>query len=534
MKKLLAAFVAATLFFSGCGLQSNGNSEQLTGAQVGDANKINKKDNKDLTISMCTAKTLNPLTNEDSSVDSVLRMIYEPLVGINEIYKPVPNIAESWYYAQEGKELTINIKQGLKWHDGSSITADDVIFSLNTLREAGENTVYKACIQRVATYNKTGEYTVVVGFTEAFSGNIYAMSFPLISSKYYGGENVLTSNKNFAPLGNSVYAFDDYTAAKALRLKAVTNSFANKPSIQNVIVNITTDADTNVYTFTQRLTDCVIADETVLGKVDLDNGAKKFSYTDDYYDFLGFNFNNEIFQDKNVRKAIALAVPIKNIIDGIYLSNAVEANTPLNPESWLNSVKENVYSYDLTAARECLDKAGFTSKGNEKIRTKVYPEGTKKLSFTILVNKENEERCQAAYKIAEELNGIGFDVKTEKVSYDSYISKLENGEFDMYMGGWQLSIVPEFGFMLKTEGTGNYGGYSNAKTDELIDNFYNAVGEAAMRTAMSQLQKQICEEIPCVSIVFRKSALFVDERIKGDIAPLQFDGYNGIESWYIE
>lgn len=534
MKRFLFAFLAVALFFSGCTAKNNEESTNLTAAQVGDANKINKKDNKDLALSMRTAATLNPLINEDASVDNVLRMMYEPLVGINENYKPVANIAESWYYAEEGRELTLKLKQGLKWHDGSGITADDVIFSLNTIRQAGENSVYKACIERVASFSKTDEYTVSVRFTEAFSGNIYAMSFPLISSAYYAGESVLTSSKNLVPLGNGVYAFDDYTAAKELRLKAVDNSFANKPSIQNVIVNITTDADTDVYTFSQRLTDCVVADETVLGKIDLDKGAKKFSYIDNYYDFLGFNFKNEIFNDKNVRKAVALSVPIESIIDGVYLSNAVAADTPLNPQSWLNSVTENVYSYNLTAAKECLDDAGFNLAENEKVRSKAFSEGVKKLSFTILVNQENEERCQAAYKIAEELNGIGFDVKTEKVNYDNYVSRLESGDFDMYMGGWELSIVPEFGFLLKTGGIANYGGYSNAKTDALIDTMYSAVGEAAMRTAMSQLQMQVCSEIPCVSIVFRKSALFVDERFTGNIVPLQFNSYNGIESWYIE
>lgn len=534
MKRFLVALLATVLLISGCSAQNENETAKLTAAQVGDANKIKKKDNKDLTLSMRTVTTLNPLTNEDASVDNILRLMYEPLIGINESYKPTANIVENWYYTEEGKEITLKLKKELQWHDGSSITADDVIFSLNTLKQAGENAVYKACVQRVASFSKTDDYTVVVRFTEAFSGNIYAMSFPIISSAYYEGENVLTSSKNLVPLGDGVYAFDSYTAAKELRLKATNNSFANKPSIQNVIINITTDADTDVYTFSQRLTDCVVADETVLGKIDLDKGAKKYPYTDNYYDFLGFNFNNDILKDKNVRKAVALAVPVDSIIDGVYLSNAVAADTPLNPESWLNSLAESPYPYDAAAARECLNDAGFRLEQKNKVRAKVNDQEIQKLSFTILVNEENEERCQAAYKIAEELNGIGFDIKIEKLPYEEYVSKLESGKFDMYMGGWQLSVVPEFSFLFKTDGIGNYGNYSNAKTDTLIDAMYNAVGEAAMRTAMAQLQEQLCADIPCVGVVFRKSVLFVDERITGTILPLQFNSYNGIESWYIE
>ncbi len=528
MKKFIILFIIAVLMLTACGNKDE-DSVALVASQIGEADKMSKKDNKELSLSMRTASTLNPLLNEEETVDSILKIMFEPLIGIDSTYKPSPSIAESWYYTEEGTLLTIKLKDGLKWHDGSSITADDVIYSLGVIKSSSENSVYKACAENVASFGKADDLTVNVKFNNAYVGNVYSMSFPVIPSSYYssGGE------VDFAPMGSGPYKFESYTAAKELRLTAADNSFTQKPAIENIIVSITTDSDTDIYTFSQRITDTVIADETMLGKFDFDDGSKKYSYIDNYYDFLGFNFGKEVFNDKNVRKAIACTVPVESIIEAVYLSNAAAAPTPLNPDSFLNSNEVEPYQYDLTQARKLLDDAGYLLKEGSGIREKQLENCMQTLSFSLLVNKENEERCQAAVKIAEELNSIGFSINVEKVDYETYLSRLEAMDFDMFLGGFELSIVPDFGFMFESGGSLNYTGYSNEKTDELINVYRNSITENEMKENMKNLQMQVGEELPCIGITFRKAALFTDERITGDIVPIQFNAYNGIEKWVI-
>ena len=103
----------------------------------------------------------------------------------------------------------------------------------------------------------------------------------------------------------------------------------------------------------------------------------------------------------------------------------------------------------------------------------------------------------------------------------------------MFLGGFELSIVPDFGFMFESGGSLNYTGYSNEKTDELINVYRNSITENEMKENMKNLQMQVGEELPCIGITFRKAALFTDERITGDIVPIQFNAYNGIEKWVI-
>lgn len=532
MKKLIIYILCVMFLLSGCTNGAEKTQEQtIVGKQAGESLKIDKNENKDLNLNMRIVSTLNPLLNQDASVDTVLRLIFKPLIAISNNYKPKSSIAESWYFSDEGTTLTLNIKKGLKWHNGDDITADDVVFSVNTIFNAPENSVYKECVSNVLKAEKTEKYTAVIKFKENYVGNIYCLGFPLIPSGYYGGSAL---NKDINPVGNGGYKVESYTAAKNLKLKAVENSFSETPKIENITVNITNSKDTDLYAFSQSITDCFIADYNSLGKAGLEKNSNKVSFIDNYYDFLGFNFENEILKNKNIRKAVAYAAPVENIIEGVYLSNAVKAASPLNPDSWLNENISSKYSYNLSSAKEYLDSAGYKINGEKRIREKSTENGVLNLSFSLIVNKENLQRSQAAVKIAEELNGIGFNINVEKIDYDEYVSRLEKKDFDMVLGGWEMSIVPEFGHMFQSQSKENYIGYSSEKMDNLILEYKKASTDSQMKEKMKLLIDEIDEELPYVSLVFRKSALFLDDRIEGEINPIQFDFLNGIESWYIK
>ena len=87
-----------------------------------------------MTIAMHKPETLNPIKNRDNTVDKVLRLIYEPLFVVNENMQVVPNLAES--YTINGNTVTLKLKSGVKWDDGTNLTASDVTYTLSQLEDA--------------------------------------------------------------------------------------------------------------------------------------------------------------------------------------------------------------------------------------------------------------------------------------------------------------------------------------------------------------------------------------------------------------
>ena len=540
MKHLICPLLVLVMIFSGCAAnEDEATSGTAVGSQVGEGNVMQQEDQKEektaLYLSMRTAFTLNPLLNEEETVDRILKLIYESFVSIDEMGKPVPNIAENWYYSEESRVLNVRIRQGLTWHDGSPITPSDVVFSINALKQCRDTGVYAVCAQRILSAEVTGENTVAITFYTADSNNLYALTFPLISEAYYGGEDLATSEKNFAPLGNSIYAFESYTPAKELRLVATDNSFSSRPNIEHVSVSITSSGDTDVFSFEQGMIDALVADETVLGAVNLEENSRSYSFTENYYDFLGFQFENPVLSDLSVRRAIAYAIPKESILEGVYPQNAVRAEAPLNPNSWMNQRHNETYGYNLQSARDLLAEAGFTSAQQEgEPLSRNTQEGTERLVFTILVNEENTKRVQAAARIAESLNSIGFDVTVEEVPFAEYTARLENGDFTLFLGGWKLSYMPDFGYFFETGAAHNYGHYSSAAMDAAISAYRQAIGETAMTEAMARLQEVFLAELPYVGIAFLNGALFLNDQISGVGLPTEFHPLEGMEYWQLE
>lgn len=529
--RLFFSFIVAAFLVSGCAKSQSGvvSSTSAISSQSQQSGEKQNSGSDTLTLSMRTANDLNPLTNCDASVDNVLRMVFEPLIALDESDKPTAAIAESWYYTEDGRGLTIKLKDGLRFHDGSQITAEDVSYSIGVIRSADENSVYKKCVSNISSVSVNDKLTLSVRFNSAYSGNIYSMCFPVISQTYYSN----AANKN-TPMGSGPYKFVSMTQAKEMVLEAADNSFTQKPQIPNIEIKMTTDPDTDIYSFSQKITDCVAVDENNIGGDDLEKDAKKVEYTDDYYEFIGFNFKNKICADKNFRKAVASCIPIDNIIDSIYLSKAVSAQSPVNPSSYLYDASVKQANYDVSMAKEYLSISGWKDTDGDGILEKEDETGTpQKLEISILVNNENKQRRQVAIKIADELKTIGVNANIVSAGFDDYSKALSSGNFDMFVGGWKMSVDPYFGFMFSSGAIGstNYINYNSERMNELLSAAYSAVNEEDIKTAYSELEKYCADDCPYISLLFRKSALYVNNRIDGEIKAQPFNSYINIENW---
>ncbi len=540
--KYLALALCCFLLFSGCRkAEENTQDKNQLQEEASAADNAESEEEEEalpvvapvsggtLKLSMRTTQTLNPIINEDASVDKILHLIFEPLLKIDENHRAVPSIAKSWYFSEDGLNLTMNLDDNHYWHDGKRVTAEDVVFTINAIKNAGDNTVYKKCAENIASASASGSNTVNITFASVFSGNIYYLTFPVIPAHCYSG-NMAESEYNMKPVGSGPYKFDSFVIAKELNLlKADISCY-----IDAVKVLITPDKDSDLYSFDQGVIDCISADETDMGRYDNSETIKRYEYTTSYYDFIGFNFNSVILSDLNIRKAIAFALPKEAVIEGVYLNHAVAADTPVSPKAWYYEPETAQYEYNLATAKTLLNSSGWTDANQDNILEKSIDGQSQDLNLRIMVNTENEERKQVAKRLSEELRAIGINTSIDEVPFADYVKRLEEGNFDLFIGGWQLSSVPDMTFMFGSNGYGNYTGYNRETMDTLLAAAYGAVGEEAVKTSYSALQKYIAEDLPYISLVFRNSAVFTDESVYGEIKPMEDNIFDSIASWFIK
>ena len=514
------------------GLSGCGKKEEQTNNKVAAAKEESVAEKEPmLTLSMRIPETLNPLLNREETVDRILKLMYLPLMDFDESGKACPAVAESWEFSADGKSLSVQLNSSLQWQNGGTVTADDVVYSVQALRNAPEDAVYKKVLNYVSGCTKTGANSVVFTFHDAFSSNIAALRFPIISAAYYRGQNDPKADINLNPMGNGPYRLLSYRQASELKLEANPSYTGDMPQISQIRVKLTAGEETDINAFEQGMTDVLVTSAMEAGKYADESISGIHQFTSNQYDFIGFNFRRELFRDKSIRQAVAYALPRENLMESVYLNYAAMTNTPISPKSWLYEENVALYEYNPTMAATFLKNSGWTDEDKDDRLEKEVNGIKQNLKATILVNRENTGRVQIASKLKEELTAIGFEITVDKEDFAAYQEKFEGGDFDMVVGGWKCSEVTDLTPFFGTDGSLNYIGYSDPEVDALLGAARTAVGEGQTLLAYSSLQKKLTEELPYISIAYRNEAVFASRNIGGEVHPVESNVFRGIEKW---
>ena len=166
----------------------------------------------------------------------------------------------------------------------------------------------------------------------------------------------------------------------------------------------------------------------------------KFRYPSFSYSYLGYNLLNPLFQDKEVRHAIAHSINKKEIIDGILLGLGVPATGPFPPSSWAYNPDVKDFEYNPQLAKEILKKRGWIdSDGNGWI-----DKNGKTFEFTVITNQGNKSRALATELIQAHLKQVGIKVNVRILEWSTFIHQyIDKRKFDAVVMGWQLGRDPD-------------------------------------------------------------------------------------------
>lgn len=519
-----------------------------TGGNDGeDEKQYEKASGGEIKIPISTVESMNPLLSENESLYSFYDLIYEGLFRFNNEHNIENLLAKDYSIKNEGRTINIELRSDIKWHDGESFTSEDVKFTLDTLRHAFKNKEYRDIlskydklikpedIEHIYNVSIIDEKNIEIDFDRSFSNSIETLSFPIFPSHQFSDEEgnfsydkFLESAEDFRPIGTGPYKFFEYNKGESIALESNENWWnQEKPYIKNIKGIILKEDD-----FKKALEDEKIdVLKTTFKSFDdfkKDNDVKIHEYASNDFDFLGFNFKNDIFkgeEGKAIRKAIAYAIDRQEIIEKVYDNNATKARLPILNNSYLINEENDNYEYDVKKAKEILKDAGFKKSGDEKLK------------FKLITNSNDKYRKETADMIVKYLEKIGIEIeKIYQEDIGKMMNEIEKGNFDISLLGLELSESPNLAFAFHSEkiedGT-NFISYKNEDMDDLLVEAFSAKDREIKKEKYFEIQKILLEDLPYVGLFFTNNALVIDERIKGNIEPLEYGIYNNIEKWFI-
>ena len=547
MKRILPIILSVCLLLTGCdvsyigvGIQDSQNLSQnpqvISPAPIPSANYV-PRFNSELNLSMRSPKTFNPLVNNDITVDKVLRLVFEPLCEVRDNMRPAPNLLSKIEFSSDGMSAACTLREDVYWSDGVKMSSGDVQFSVSAIKNDNGSDIYKQIVEEISSVDIIDNSNFRVRFSAPQGGVAYSLCFPVIPKHFYSGEIRENSQTAFTPVGNGIYKLFEIKSVREITLVNNEKSFKNKPYIERVKVFIMDDGETDLQAFDQNIIDAIDSNYMAFGKYSGSKDITTTAYDTNNYVFLGFNFRNIIFEDILVRQAIAYSIDKNQIMESIYLDNANKAESVVNPSSYLYEPELNEYEFNLNEAKNLLFQAGYRDNDLDGVLDREVAGVAMKLKFKLLVNEENAERIKIAQTIKTNLELLNFVIDIEICDFESYMEKVESGDYDMFIGTFNLGLRPDIRFFLHSgsiSGGSNYFHYKSGELDDLIRIAETARSESEFKSSMSAIQKYVAQDLPCISIAFVKRALLSDAGIKGDKKPVIGNIFFNVEDWKIE
>ncbi|ADO96512.1 TPA: ABC transporter substrate-binding protein [Haemophilus influenzae] len=498
--------------------------------------------------------SFNPQTADaGTSMNVVTEQIYNKLFDIkNHSATLTPMLAQSYSISADGKEILLNLRHGVKFHQTPWFTptrdfnAEDVVFSINrvlghntylpTLAEANvtySNPQYKVfheqarkvrfpyfdsikLNEKIKSVTALSPYQVKIELFEPDSSILshLASQYAIIFSQEYAYQ--LSADDNLTqldthPVGTGPYQVKDYVYNQYVRLVRNENYWKKEAKIQNIIVDLSTDRNGRLVKFFNN--ECQIASYPEVSQIGLLKSNDKHYYmqsTDGMnLAYLAFNFEKPLMQDRTIREAISQSLNRARIIHNIYHNTATVANNIIPEVSWASSVNTPEFEFDY----------------NPKIAKNKLAD--KNLLLNLWVINEEQVYNPAPFKMAEmikwDLAQAGVKVKVRAVTRPFLTAQLRNQSenYDLILSGWLAGNLDPDGFMrpilscgTKNELT-NLSNWCNEEFDQFMDRAITTSHLSSRVKAYNEAQELVLRELPIIPIANVKRILVANSRVKG-------------------
>lgn len=513
---LLGTAVAGTAMMGMVGC-SGGGSEKKDDGKAASGDKAADSITYSLTAD---PRALDPAYFDDGESAVVCCNIYEGLYGFAEKNAEVkPLLAtELPEISDDGLIYTIKLREGVKFHDGTDFNADAVKTSIERLLEPNRNSdqpyasfVFgeEAANSGVKTVEAVDATTVKITMRAAntsFLKNLaMALASPIVSPKAI--EAASAGSAITTPCGTGPYKFVDWTKSASVTLEANEDYWDkdNAPKTKNVIFKIIAEGNTRITSLLNGECDIISSVDPSSANQITDGGYELFSEDGMTINYMAFNTDEGgICADKEVRKAIAQAINVEEMVSAIYGEYASVANSvmPLWMAPYDKDVKQTAYDPDAA-------KATLAAKGVTKLAC---------ITYSTARPYNAKGGVELANMVQGYLSKVGVDVEITQYDWTTYKSKVQTDPYDICFYGWTGDNGDPDNFMnlpADSNRSMNVAHWDNEEYKALIAKGI-ATPDGDERDAIyKQCEEMMAEEQPWLLISHSKNLLGYSPKVKG-------------------
>lgn len=363
----------------------------------------------------------NPILT--STLDVIEYNVFNRLMIYDDTGTLQPELAEEWTYSDDSLELTVTLREAL-WHDGEAFTADDVIFTFDTIQNENTDTTQRSKLQiggEFVLWEKVDDRTIRFTMPEPFAPFLFSLQDLEIIPEHILAQSadINTDPFNRAPIGTGPYRLAEWQTDQFMRFEPFEDYWGGRPVNDGVTVFFHADTEVGSAALDSGEIDLMFTPPELQPRYEDNPDVTLHNYV--YYTpiTLAFNFKHSILQDVNVRQAIRLAIDKVSLTETVTRGRGIVANNqyadtgPLDRYNDYDGVEPS--EFNVEEANRILDEAGYTM-GDDGIR--VSPDGDR-FSFNIITYSGFEEYVNDQVILQEMLAEIGIELTPQVVDFST-------------------------------------------------------------------------------------------------------------------
>lgn len=438
------------------------------------------------------ADLLDPRLARNTTGFRVNNLIYDGLVELDAAtLVPQPSLALSWSQP-DSMTWVFELRQDVTFHDGTPLTAADVVATFEAILDPDFGAPDRGLYAPLSSVTALDDFTVQFTASQPYA--------PLLSYMDKGivPQHVVDAGGDLAnePVGSGPFRFVQWDKNSKIVVESNPNYWGGQPSLTGIEFVVVSDNTARAQALEAGDLDLV---QSPLSPQDINRlaGDDRFANTITAgfgYTYLNFQTQFELFQNVNVRRAIAMMVPQEVIADGIYEGIDIQATSILMPNHFAYTPSINQPANSNEAALALLAQEGWTDSNGDGILDK----DGENMSFVITTHTEDPNRVQTVELLQNIFSGNGIEISLNIQPFNSVIGDILAGNYELLLLGWLNLVDPDRAMFnqLHSQGSSNWGNYSNPVVDAALDAGRTALTVAGRTQAYQNAARVIADEVP--------------------------------------
>ena len=479
-------------------------------------------------------ETIDPALNSAVDGGNMLLHSFECLLAVDEDGKLIPGQAESWETSEDGLTWTFHLRDGLKWSDGSDLTANDFVYSWK-----------RVCDPMVAAPYAETVLSMVEGYDKAIEGDLDALQVAAADDQtlvvtlnapcsYFGslaafatlspvqqatveanGDAWATSAETY--ISNGPFYISEWVPGSHI-LMSKNPYYWNADAIKLDGIKWNLIEDANAAYSAYQTGEVLMIKDVPTEEIPSLTGSSDF-YVDPiigtYY--VSLNIEREPFNDAKVRKALSLAID-REYVAGTLMQGTYTAASNFMGPGWIDT-DGSQFMDNANGGQVYIDTTNFEAnleEAKQLLAEAGYPDGEGFPTITYSTNDAGYHKVIAEY-LQQAWAELGIDLQVDIVEWASFTPMRRNGDFDAARNGWvgDYSDPSNMLDLFYSTNGNNDGKFNNAEYDAAMDVSRTTLDAAERSEALHKAEDILMEEAGCIPVAYYNDFWLQSEKITG-------------------